>query len=319
MNASLRTSRARTPWTLAAAGALATLAAGIAPAQSAGERADGTNLAPIYTEGETDRYDMTVDADLKMTLLGSSQEIGSFIEARFVVEIVEASSEGATAIVRFDRIRVAFEGRPPLDGEFDSASKVADSPGDVPPLIVRPAIGKAITIKVDAWGAMISIDGLEDLAPEGVAGGLFLELFSDDALYSMLQPVFRIRPQQDDEPTSPARAMQAVGSSWNMSQPSVRSLGMRGQELTLTLESARGDEARIAITGKPNERLPDEAKGMPGVETTKSSVTGDAVWDTAGGELESLKSNATLSFGSSGSSFAIDIEITSKTTLERVD
>lgn len=281
--------------------------------------ADRIDLAPKLTVDEIDRYDLTIDSDINMSLMGSTQTVASFMEARFSVKVTDTTADGGTVVITFERILVQFDGYAALDGSYDTASKVQPSPDEVLPRVVRPAIQKPITIELDGWGNMLSVSGLEALAPDGPAGALFLQLFSNDALYSMFQPVFRIRPQQDTEPISPVSAHQAVGSAWSAVQPEIQSLNVRRQMLELTLDSVQGSQASITIDGKPNERVPENAKGMPGVETTKATVTGSAVWDTTGGELDSLQSRSILEFGSESGGFAIDITVTSSSELDRID
>ena len=302
---------------LAAALALAVPGATLAVAQDS-DAQRGVNLAPLFVDGERDTYQLTIDADMSISLMGSAQTTGSYMEASFVVELSDVTDQGATATVTFERIRVQFDGRPPLDGDYDTASKIQPDPDAVLPKIIRPVIGKPVTVQLDAWGQIRSIKGLEALAPDGIHGGLFLELFDDDAMYSMLSPVFLVRPQGDDAPASPARGIQAVGSTWEVRKPSVPSLGIRSQDLDLTLEAVRGRDARIEIEGEPDDRPPREARSIPGVQATSSSVTGNATWDLTEGELKDLSTKSVLEFGSDSGGFVIDVDVTSTTTLKRV-
>lgn len=277
------------------------------------------DLSPQFTADEFDQYELTLDADIEMSLMGSSQTIASYMESRFSVRVMDVQSEISIVEIRFDRILVQFDGYASLDGSYDSAAKRLPRPDEVLPKVVQPAINKPITVEVDGWGRMISVDGLEGLAPEGHAGALFLQLFDDNALYSMFQPVFRVRPQQESERRLPVNARQRVGSSWSVTQPEIQSLNVRRQMLDLTLEGMTSGDAQISISGKPNERVPENAKGMPGVETTTAQVTGTAVWDTVGGELASLNTRSVLELGSTSGGFGIEILVTSTTELDRVD
>jgi len=299
--------------TIAAASATLLAASATQPEQA------GVDLAPKFTEGERDRYDLTIDADTNMSMLGSSQVIASYMESRFVVNVLDTSSELTRVEVSFERVLVQFDGLEALDGSYDTASKIQPDPDAVLPKIVRPVIDSPVTLGIDGWGEIVTIEGLESLAPDGPAGAFFLHLFDDEAMYSMFQPVFRIRPQQDGESPSPVTAVQEVGSTWNATQPEIRSLNVRRQMLDLTLESARGTTAQIVIEGKPSERVPENAEGMPGVKTTEAVVTGTATWDTADGELETLKTKSLLELGTDSGGFGIDISVTSTTQLDRLD
>lgn len=315
----------------------AALAAVASPATSAapdGEasRNGGVNLAPnlVATHGAT--YEMTVSTQQKLAVLRQSEDTGATMEARLRVEIVEpakrAAEDGAVATLTFERVMVAFEGGRALSGSFDSDQPAAQDAEDDPLAnAIRPMVDEELRLTLDADGTIAAVEGLERMRPtEGMAAFVFQSLFDEQALASMVQPIFRVRPAGEDEVMEADASgrlvlAQAVGSSWPVRTEPLRSLGAPAAELTLTLKSTErssaGDRlATIEISGETDADVPERVRALD-PETTERLVDGEAAWNVSDGLLQSLTTTSRTLMKSEGR-FEIEIAIDASSRLRRV-
>jgi hypothetical protein len=293
---------------------------------------DEVNLAPRLESANAASYRLSVASTQVLSILGQTEETGASMEAGLSVEVIDAAAtptdDGAEASLEFDYVAVAFEGGVALDGSFDSRQPEADDdPGDPLVTAIRPVVGKALTLTLAADGTITSVDGLDELRPEGdMPAMLFQQLFSERALTSMMQPIFRVRPAGEDEPLNErgGRSMLAepLGGSWPVRAESVRTLGIPAAELTLTLDSAaRGDDgdrlATISIDGEPEAEAPARTRALD-PKVSERRLSGEAVWNATDGLLQSLESTSTTNMVAEGQ-FTVEISVDASSTLERTD
>ncbi len=292
------------------------------------------NLAPKLEKDHGAKYRLNLSSRQVLSILGQTEETGASMQADISVVIDEAAPKptdnGVKATLVFDRIAVQFEGGQALTGSFDSATPADQDAADDPlAMTVRPIVGQPIRLTLEADGTIGAVGGLDDVAPDDPrAAFLFDQLFSETALASMAQPIFRVRPAGEDEPLNLDRALnradlaEPVGGTWTINAEPVDSLGMPAAELTLTLDAAaRGDDgdrlATISIDGTPRADAPERLQ-MLDPKVAERSVTGEIVWNETDGLLQSLQTTSKTTM-TAESQFSISIDIDANTSLRRID
>jgi hypothetical protein len=299
-----------------AACAIALLPVGDAHARAhsqPGALSQGTmhDLSPTLAGRPASAYEGSVRSEQTIALMGQTQELENAMRFRVAIAApMPRAHGGATAEATFEQLAVEVKGGP-APGEFDSA-KPARTNVDLYESICRPLVGKPLTLMLAPDGTIESVDGLAKLAPEGRAGQLFLMLFSEDAVRSMLQPIFKVKSAGGE-----GGASAAVGGRWTETTPGARGLGLRGLTLEMVLQTVRGSTAIITISGEPDDTPPPDVRALPDLKVTESTVDGEARWNLRRGALQAYTSESTLRMESSGQ-LSVSVTANSASELRRV-
>jgi hypothetical protein len=272
------------------------------------------SLAPVFKPGDVARYDFAMTSDRVSTVAEGERAENRFAQSgRLLRRVVAAGPEEVTLSITFERVKVELAG-PGLTLSYDSA---ADTPKEDDTELVRRlrlTVGVPLTIKLDATGAVVSVEGnvpptYEKDDPRPPHPGFAQTLFGDTIIKRTLGPLYRL-------PGAPATA--APGATWSSSfdspQPPV---GRFKATLTHELEKVEAGMASVKTTG---EVTLTPARGNSAVEATlkEHAVTGTAVWDTARGVLASYTdSQRVLLSGAdaSGVMRTLDSKVTTTFTL----
>lgn len=274
----------------------------------------GVDLQAKFEPGQIHRFDYEIRSTQNISAFGSQQTTESKMNAQVELEVLdeEPAAGGHIIGLTYRRLSIAFEGGQ-VPGAFDSQNPTSTDAGNVYAEICRPLLNEQIRLIVDERGTISSVEGLEKLAPEGLAGVLFAQLFSEDAVKAMFQPVIKIL---DDD----GRTRRRPGDGWTVTRPAVASLGVPESEISLRMQ--RGDNPRdiaeIELTGKPNATMPADAAVLPNIETKKAELTGSLKWNGALGILESMHTEAVTQMESSAQGISITVDTSSATTIKRV-
>jgi len=274
----------------------------------------GVDLQAKFETGQIHRFDYEIRSTQNMSAFGSQQTSESRMTAQIELEVLadEPQHRGHIVGVTYRRLSIAFEGGQ-VPGAFDSRNPTSTDEGNVYAQICRPLLNTQFRLIVDERGTISSVQGLEQLAPEGLAGVLFAQLFSDSAVKAMFQPVIKVLDDED-------RARRRTGDEWTVRRPAVASLGVPESEVSLRM--LRGDNPRdiaeIELTGKPIATMPADAAALPNIETKKAELTGSLKWNGALGILEFMQTEAVTQMESSAQGISITVDTTSATTIKRV-
>ena len=315
-----------------AAIALITTHAALNPANAAQDNsmaesnnARAVNLAPNLEPAEPLTYRLEIESRETVEVLGQEQVgLATAMTATIAVQTTDPANldlgpdqdtPHAAARVRFTTLTVDLAGSPLANGTFESDTPAADEdPADPIAAAARSILDKDITLHLAADGTIESVQGLRNLAPADTpALLLFDRLFGEQALKSMLQPLFRIKDGTED---SPARAN--FGDSWTLTTPPVNSLGLPPAELNLTLheptdQQQRQGNHRISIEGTTEPEVPESARSLD-PEVTKRDIKGQAIWSTRLGRLRSLTTEADQQMRAEGA-FTVVVNSQSNTRL----
>ena len=204
----------------------------VAPSEArSAEIAPRVDLSPRLDTDQTHRFEYTVKSTQTMSAFGQDQT--SQAEMAASIELVRLPSERAdgNAVfgLRYEWLRVAIDGGQ-VPGAFDSRDPGSSDEGNVYAEICRPIVDQQIRLIVDTNGTIRSVEGLDALAPDGLAGVLFEQLFGEQAAKAMFQPLLRVL---DNGP-----ATRAVGDRWTVDRPAVSSLGIPKTSAELRVETA---------------------------------------------------------------------------------
>lgn len=274
----------------------------------------GVNMLPVFESSRTHEFEYSIRSTLKMSAFGSDQTTQSHMEARLTLQVLdEEPAEGLHAVgLTYTQLKISFEGGQ-LPGAFDSANPKSTDAGNVYAEICRPILNQQIRLIVDRAGTIESIDGLDQLAPEGLAGILFNQLFGEEAAKAMFQPLIRV---VDD----PQQQRHRAPDSWELKRPAIASLGVPESSLKLQMKSGDNprDIAIIDLSGEPKATMPSEAAMLPNITTKKAELTGRLRWNGELGVLESLDTESVTQMESSAQGIAITVDATSTTRVKRV-
>lgn len=291
---------------------LTALVAGSAPVSEASAPVS-VNLALMLDAEQTHRFEYSVKSTQTMSAFGRDQTSQAEMDATIdLVRLPAERTDGHMTIgVTYQRLRLSIDGGQ-LPGAFDSQNPLDTDQGNVYAQICRPLVGSQLRLVVDPRGSIKQVEGLDELAPEGLAGALFGQLFGPDASKAMFQPLLRII---DDGAPNRAR-----GDEWQLQRPAVPSLGVPASEVQLRVTGIQRDTwiAEINVSGEPRAELPADAAVLPNVETKKSSLTGQILWNGQLGILESMRTEAVTEMVSEAQGISIAVKSESTTRVKRV-
>jgi hypothetical protein len=274
----------------------------------------GVDLQAKFETGQIHRFDYEIRSTQNISAFGSDQTTESKMDARIELEVLDEEPAGGGHVIglTYRRLSISFEGGQ-VPGAFDSQNPPSTDAGNVYAEICRPLLDEQIRLIVDERGTIKAVEGLEQVAPEGLAGVLFGELFSEAAAKAMYQPVIKVLDEDD-------RTRRRPSDEWTIKRPAVASLGVPESEVSLRMltgDSPR-DIAEIELTGKPSATMPADAAVLPNIETKKAELTGSLRWNGALGILESMHTEAVTQMESTAQGITITVDTASATTIKRV-
>ncbi|MFU8829407.1 MAG: hypothetical protein ACNA8P_08235, partial [Phycisphaerales bacterium] len=150
------------------------------PAQGATLAVD---LSPQFENAPPIRYRYEIRSDQTMSAFGSDQESQSHMKAEIERVVLGAHDtiENAYRIgVTYQKLALKFDGGH-VPGHFDSDDPNTHAGDNVYAIICKPMVGRQIEIAVDRSGTIRRVENLSAIAPDGLAGILFEQLFGEDA------------------------------------------------------------------------------------------------------------------------------------------
>lgn len=297
-------------------------AVGLAEAQTGTRRtqpaaAGGTfDLLAKFDRQQAVVYEVELVTEQRMDLGQVTQEYTATYKSRVAITLERSTATMTTVKLNHQRVAVSFEGRGggpgvPM-GAYDSDNPDAPGTTEEYRAIVSPMVGKSVTIEMTAGGEFVAVHGLDALAPEGIAGAIFKELFTEQTFRDMYSWLFALK-------TDPSTAEH--GESWMVVQSANNPLGTLRRMYDLTLERASDDghNAFINITG--NLELQGSVPGMFEIKPASGSpmVVGKAEWDNQKRQVVSLESHSQTDISSTTPGMAVKMKVNAKTKLKRVD
>lgn len=260
------------------------------------------------------RFEYSIESTQTMSAFGQDQTSKAAMSAAIdLVRLPAELSDGEIAVgLTYARLAISIDGGQ-VPGNFDSRDPVTADQGNFYAQICRPIVGKQFRLIVDQHGTIERVEGLETLAPDGLAGVLFAQLFGPEATKAMFQPLLRVL---DDGPTT-----RSIGEAWQVNHPAVSSLGVpeSSVEFRLLEVQPRSETAVLSLSGKPEAELPGDAAVLPNVETRESKLTGRLRWNGQLGILESLESESVTEMVSEAQGISITVNSISTTSVKRVN
>lgn len=265
---------------------------------------DTVDLRPKFEAGQQTRFEFVTDGTRLMKAPGvtdAARAQKSRQAFTTLLKVTEATPESAKADLVFEKILMEVDlGR--QQGKFDSS---APSPGDASdPLasVLRPWVGKTMTVHFGPDGQVNQVSGALDATPGSPMGQAASALIGGKQVQSRMNRVLSLK-------RAPSTAK--VGESWT--NEDIIELGMAGSMTltsTNTLASVSDGIARINMEGtlKLNQ-------GAAGAELKKGTYTGHALWDVKAGMLSSMEFEQVIDLGIMGS----ELSSTAKTTVRRID
>lgn len=220
-------------------------------------------------------------------------------------KFVESDKSGSIVELTHEHMKIDLKGLT-FDGSWDSDQPEADDADNRLGRIARPLINIPVRVHLDANGEITRIADLETLAPEGLDGALFRQLFSEDAFKAMYHMLFRIK----EPPTKTRR-----GEQWRLIDDGASGLVRVSREYHLTLERNTADRAHIRIKGVAGSEVEGAAAGL---KPTKYELEGSCEWNTELGIMEELETTEHVVFDTGNKELEMTLEGRSSTTLERL-
>ena len=262
------------------------------------------NLAPLHDPGREFRFRVQSE-----TTQSTNSPVLSPFEAKqdltFKVKVVEADDAGYVVELIHEHMKIDLKSDA-FSGSWDSDQAERLDADNRLGRIARPLIGKAVRLHLDKGGEIRRLTGLEQLAPAGIDGALFRQLFSEDSFTSMYHMIFRIK----EPPAEASRGMQ-----WRLLDKGGQGLIRVAREYHLTLERIHDDLAHIRIKGVAGK---DDAEGMPGMTAEKYELEGTCDWNTELGIMQELETREHAVFKAAAGEVDLSLESASRTTLKRL-
>ncbi len=295
--------------TLAIGLVLTTVASG-----ATSDRAPGAvDLSFKLDADQTHRFEYAVTSTQAMSAFGQNQTSKTTMGA--VIELVrlpsEQSADQVVVGLTYRQLSISFDGGQ-VPGSFDSKNPAPADQGNVYAEVCRPLLNEQIRLVVDARGSIKQVEGLDALAPDGLAGVLFGQLFGPEASKAMFQPLLSILDEG-----SPNRS---VSDTWQVERPAVSSLGVPASpvELRVLEIQPRTSIAVLSVSGEPKAEMPADASVLPNVETREASLTGRLHWNAQLGILESLETESITEMVSDAQGISITVKSASTTRVKRL-
>jgi len=279
-----------------------------APAQTRAAPQGVVDLSPKLATGDPVRFDCRVESDMRFTIGGLGEQVTrADKDARISVKVVETLPGGGGVVeLTHDAIQIEIENAL-ITGSFDSTQPVSADTGNDLAAIVRPMVGKKLTLHIDPDGTIRSVSGIDAMAPAGMAGAIFEQLFGEQAIRNMYQPLFSVGK---NPPTA------EIGESWQTTRAENTSMGMLATTCDLKLVEVKQDVARIDISGELGVELGTDP-GMTKVHDTK--IKGVCEWDTRAGMMRSIDTESLLHAESNTTGLTVSVKVESRSELKRAE
>lgn len=275
----------------------------VAPPAASAETAD---LAPKFEAGRETKYALEVKTDTAVDFGGMKQDSSDQQEARVVVRVKSVEDDKVRVELVHEWMRVRMKNAM-IEGTFDSDTPAEQDGESQLAAIVRPMVGKPLTLTLDKDGTIRDVSGLETMAPEGMAGELFNQMFRQESIINMYQPLFKVKP-------APASA--ETGEKWSFTERENSALGMMAKTVEHTLLAVTNGDARINLQGKVELDIGDVPAGS---KKDSSRVDGTMVWDTAKGQLKELKSESLVRAGIRHEAMSVIVDVKANSSLKRIE
>jgi hypothetical protein len=311
-----------------AVGVLAVAALGACPVAllpaSAAQRAPQQQAAPsaaVDLRARFDRqqptvYEVELRTEQRLDLGEVTQEYTATYASRVAITLLSSTSALTTVRLVHERVAVSFEGRGggpgvPM-GAYDSDNPDAPGTTEEYRAIIAPMIGKPLTIELTPEGEFVGVRDLDSMAPEGVPGMLFRQMFTEQTFQDMYAWLFALK-------THPSTA--EVGETWMMVQSANNPLGTMRRMYDLTLNAVAGEGGHAAIDIAGSFEIQGSVPGMFEVKPSESGpmVRGKATWDPAKRQVVSLSCQSQTHVNSTTPGMVVRLKVNASTTLKRVD
>ncbi|MCA9311662.1 MAG: hypothetical protein KDA21_10685 [Phycisphaerales bacterium] len=263
------------------------------------------DLTPTHDPGREFRFEVESES-----VQSSNSPVLPAFEARqnltFKVKVVEGDNAGCVVELIHEHMHIEVKSES-FTGSWDSDQPREDDKDNRLGRISRRLIGTPVRVELDGTGEIRRITGLEQLAPGGLDGVLFRQLFSEDAFTSMYHLIFRIKQP-------PAEA--ARGVQWRLLDKGGQGLVRVAREYHLTLDRIHPDHAHILIKGVVAEE--DEGGAPAGMKAESYELSGWCDWNTELGTLQELETKEHVVFKAAANGVDLSLEGTSKTKLKRL-
>lgn len=280
------------------------------------DAAAAVRLRPKWVAGETSTYDMRLETRMAASVLtneGGRQTQLYRQEARLTRRVVKTGPEATTLLVTIERMRMQVS----AGGQVvwhDSASKEFNNEAPELKQAIDGAIGRPITITLNAQGEITSIEGNQDPEPtneqEAKRPRVPQSILGDKVIRGVWRPLFGV-------PGAPETG--APGHSWTLEEQTTESaMGIFHTKMTFSLASATPAAASIAVTG--TARLtPAMGPSAIKAELKESSITGTYEWDVAAATLRSMVARQFQSVEGERGEFKQRVETTTIRQFARVN
>lgn len=258
-----------------------------AAAAGAAKQADSVSLRAKWAKGDVAKFDVVMESRRKSGVEGRDESVQSqrlLQELHVTRRVLDANEQGATLSIVYDRVQMnIFADRSIL--KFDSAAPAAEDAGNELAAMVRPVVGLPITVKIDAAGNVLSIEGNEEPAPKTdqdlQRASMARSLIGDEIFSRVLAPLYGL-------PHAPERG--APGDAWTSEEVNDRPpLGVLTLDAKHTLGSVADGAATVTTTG--TVKLTRAVGNMAvKADLTGQEIKGTALWDTIAGSIRSFDS-----------------------------
>lgn len=277
--------------TTLSASSASTLAVDTPPAATS-SASGAVRLRPKWEAGQTATYDMRIETRLKARILSDEGGLQSQLyrqEARLTRRVIKADAKSTVISVTIERLRMQVG----AGGQvlwYDSASTTYN--GDAPELkqAIDTAVGRPITITLDAAGEVTAIEGNQDPEPtneeEAKKPRIPQAILGDQVIKSVWKPLFGI-------PGAPESA--SSGQTWAVEEQSTdRVMGIFHTKLTYTVATTSATSASVAVTGTTKLTPAMGTSAVKG-EVKDYAFVSTFDWDVGASTLRSLVGRQTQS------------------------
>lgn len=228
------------------------------------------DLRPKFKAGDQHRFKVNFDAVSKQSLAEAgeptqtnSQEIGLLLRVKST-----DPETGSTLELVYESLKVKMT-LPIGEVEFDSAKPKGDYAD-----FFAPLVGLMLTLQTDKDGSITSVSSNDTLS--GPAASIAGQLTGSDVVKNIFGPIVSIRK---------GTGRVNVGDTWVNEDLIQSPFGDVRVSTTNRLKSMRGTDAQVELKGTFSLAKKSAAST---IDVKDSSLSGQAVWDTAEGMLRTL-------------------------------
>jgi hypothetical protein len=300
----------------------------LGPAAARTKAAEKTRLRLSLKAGQTFKEKVTMDQNIKQTVMGTKMDIKQVMSMVFRFEILDVDSKGlANCKITYDAMAMKQDG-PMGSKEFDSAKTDTEPPKEMKP--IAALVGQGFTLSIAPNGRVSNVKGADALLkkmfkdmdlPAAMRDTMEKQLkgqFGDQAIGEMMEKMLAVYP---DRPV-------AIGESWQRQFAVTAGMPMV-MDNTWTLKEVRDGTAVIDVVSKitadskakPMEIGPMKMKfELSGDQKGTIEVPLDSGWIATSKLTQDVKGNVEMS-GAPGSDtpMSFPMSIKSTTTLEKVE